>query len=169
MKIYYSPSNKLYFSNDSVVVCDCCQNPIKKVVFHCFIWQRKHTHERLYCIECQDNIKDEGKVMEEREVLLVNILPYDAYQIFFRPPTLINSNTPLSQLADRQYDSEDTVDRTVHCRNPSFMKDPRFKPFKLKGDKSLTLNQGLCHIDLLAESKPLIGYAGKKMLDTKKG
>lgn len=173
MKIYYSPRHKHYFSDEIDNYCEKCNKIIEKIVFHCTVWWKKQTYEKTYCIKCIDKVKTEGIVMEERNVLISKTLPSDTYQVFIRPPTLIDGNRSLSDLSIQQVGDEVVKDETVHSHNPDFMKDPQFKPFDktkvLEKDKPMNTQDGLDLFGMLAESKPAIEHDGKKRLDTKKG
>ena len=124
--------NKLHFTTDEVY-CDKCQQPITKFIRHCFIWSRKQCQEQNYCMRCIAKIKDQGIVMEERNIGVVEMLPEDAFMIFYRPPILTPStNMTVFEAADKQLGDEKVIDKTNQCHNKNFMIDSDYKPFNIK-------------------------------------
>lgn len=153
VKMWYSPMNNNYFTEDVELFCNNCKQPINKILIHCFEWGRNEATEAIYCKQCYKKINQIGKVLEKKVVLVVPTLPQDAFPVLLRPPVLKDGAISLFEAVNQKVaPADEIVDKTVLAGRKegswegSKVGAPDMKLLKQK-DKKLTKKEGLRLLD----------------------
>lgn len=164
--------NKQYFS-DEKRKCSACNNDLEKVMFMVITWGKKRSHTTTFCNRCYKARRPVRETTEHNMVLLPDIMPDDVIPIFFKVPTMCNvKGLDVYKAADIQIGREEVIDKTNHCHNKDFMKDPDYVEFDKKRmlkekDTPLKEDEGLNLLDEISKSKPILTNKEKKMLEEK--
>lgn len=122
MRLFFSKQEGTFYTNDHVE-CDMCKNTQNNMFFKVIFTSKKSRVENIYCQKCVKDIPENPYLTKSVKTITVSYdLPKDAVPVINdRVETGFGkSNLTVFDVANRQIDNEQVIDRTVHANRKSF-------------------------------------------------